>query len=222
MHSFLPIIVYLYLVCFTNIIDMSKNDKTSNNTNTSKKKKIEQKENNPNQLNNNTSSNTSNRIADQENEIEKNIVIRRSTGREEKFDTNRLAQTSSRSGIPFAMAKDIANKTAEKVQNSINNNKLNEKNTDDYINDSQTSNNVESDDKIVVTADQVRNLVAEELKERNKPEVASSFTGETTTNNAISNKPSVDDREPMQDNIAANKNRLRFDRSKVHKDERAA
>lgn len=125
---------------------MSKNEKTSNNTNTNKKKKIEPKENNPNQLNNNTGSNTSNRIADQENEIEKNIVIRRSTGREEKFDTNRLAQTSSRSGIPFAMAKDIANKTAEKVQNSIKNNKSNENVTDDYINDSQTSNSMESDE----------------------------------------------------------------------------
>ncbi len=200
---------------------MSKNDKTATNTNTNKKK-IEQEENNPNQLNSNTNSNTSNRIADQENEIEKNIVIRRSTGREEKFDTNRLAQTSSRSGIPFAMAKDISNKTAEKVQNSIKNNKSNEKIVDDYINDSQTSNNLESDDKIVVTADQVRNLVAEELKERNKPEVASSFTGEPTTNNTISNKPSVNDREPMLDNIAANKNRLRFDHGKVHKDERAA
>lgn len=201
---------------------MSKNEKTSNNTNTNKKKKIEPKENNPNQLNNNTGSRTSNRIAEQENEIEKNIVIRRSTGREEKFDTNRLAQTSSRSGIPFAMAKDIANRTAEKVQNSIKNNKSNEKVTDEYINDSQTSNSMESDDKVIVTADQVRNLVAEELKERNKPEVSSSFTGEPTTSNAISNKPSVDDMEPMLDNIAANKNRLRFDHGKVHKDERAA
>ena len=201
---------------------MSKNEKTSNNTNTNKKKKIEPKEINPNQLNNNTGSNTSNRIAEPENEIEKNIVIRRSTGREEKFDTNRLAQTSSRSGIPFAMAKDIANKTAEKVQNSIKNNKSNENVTDDYINDSQTSNSMESDDKVIVTADQVRNLVADELKERNKPEVASSFTGEPTTSSAISNKPSVDDIEPMLDNIAANKNRLRFDHGKVHKDERAA
>lgn len=80
-----------------------------------RRKKIEQKENNQNQLNNNKSANTSNRIiVNQENEIEKIIVIRRSTGREEKFDTNRLSQTSSRSGIPFVMAKDIANKTTKK------------------------------------------------------------------------------------------------------------
>jgi transcriptional regulator NrdR family protein len=201
---------------------MSKNDKTSNNTNASKKEKIGENENNPNQLNNNINSNKSNRRADQENEIEKNIVIKRSTGREEKFDTNRLAQTSSRSGIPFAMAKDIAHKTAEKVQNSIKKNKSNEKIPDDYVNNNQTSSILESEDKIVVTADQIKNLVTEELKERNRPEVSSSLIGEPATNNSISNKPSVNDREPIQDNIAANKNRLRFDPGKVHKDERAA
>jgi hypothetical protein len=65
--------VYLYLVCFTHIIDMRKNEKTSNNTNTLKNKKIEQK------------SNTRKSISSQEDEIEKNIVIRRSTGREEKL-----------------------------------------------------------------------------------------------------------------------------------------
>jgi hypothetical protein len=107
---------------------MSKNNKNSNNTNTIKKKKIEQKENNKNQLNNNKNANTSNRIiVDNENKIEKNIVIRRSTGREEKYDTNRLAQTSSRSGIPFAMAKDISNITTEKVQNNIKNKKSDKK-----------------------------------------------------------------------------------------------
>jgi hypothetical protein len=52
---------------------MRKNEKTSNNTNTLKNKKIEQK------------SNTRKSISSQEDEIEKNIVIRRSTGREEKL-----------------------------------------------------------------------------------------------------------------------------------------
>ena len=189
---------------------MRKNEKTFNNTNILKNKKIEQK------------SNTRKSISTPKDEIEKNIVIRRSTGREEKFDTNRLAKTSSRSGIPFAMAKDIANKTAEKVQNSIKNNKSNEKIAEDNMNNTMISDKIPSEDKVVVTADQVRNIVAEELKDRNRQEVASSFIGEQITNNSISNKPSVNDREPMLDNVAANKNRLRFDRSKVHKDERAA
>ena len=200
---------------------MKKNEKTSNN-NTIKKKKIEQKEKNQNQLNNSKDSNISKKTSNQENEIEKNIIIRRSTGREENFDTNRLAQTSSRSGIPFAMAKDIANKTAEKVHKSIKNKKSNEKISENSTNDNLTSDKTASEDKVVVTADQVRNIVAEELKERNRPEVASSFIGEPTTSNSISNKPSINDTEPMLDNVAANKNRLRFDPGKVHKDERAA
>jgi hypothetical protein len=120
------------------------------------------------------------------------------------------------------MAKDVANKTVEKVQNSIKNKKSNEKIAEDNINNTMMSDKITSEDKVVVTADQVRNIVAEELKDRNRPEVASSFIGEQITNNSILNKPSVNDREPMLDNVAANKNRLRFDRSKVHKDERAA
>lgn len=188
---------------------MKKNEKSFKNTNAANKK-IEQK------------SNTSNNTSSQEDNIEKNIVIRRSTGREEKFDPNRLAKTSSRSGIPFAMAKDIANITTEKVQNSIKNKKSNEKISEDNLDNTMTSNKITFEDKVVVTADQVRNIVADELKDRNKPEVAASFIGEQTTNNSISNKPSLDDKEPMLDNVAANKNRLRFDRSKVHKDERAA
>jgi hypothetical protein len=38
------------------------------------------------------------------------IVIKRSSGRKEKFDTNRMAQTVGRSGVPFLMARDVAKK----------------------------------------------------------------------------------------------------------------
>lgn len=199
---------------------MSKKEKTSNN-NTVKKKKIERKEKNQNQLNNSKDSNISKKTSNQENEIEKNIIIRRSTGREENFDTNRLAQTSSRSGIPFAMAKDIANKLLKKFTKVSKIKNQMKKFSENSTNNNLTSDKTASEDKVVVTADQVRNLVAEELKERNRPEVASSFIGEPTTNNSISNKPSINDTEPMLDNVAANKNRLRFDPGKVHKDERA-
>jgi hypothetical protein len=40
--------------------------------------------------------------------LKKEIVVKRSSGRVEKFDTDRLAQTVSRSGLPFLMARDIA------------------------------------------------------------------------------------------------------------------
>jgi hypothetical protein len=39
---------------------------------------------------------------------EKQIVIKRSSDRHEKFDINRMAQTVSRSGVPFLMARDVS------------------------------------------------------------------------------------------------------------------
>ena len=202
---------------------MSKVVKNPKKTNTNKKKKINQNENKKtSKLGNNENLATKNRASQQKSKPEKDIIIERSTGRKEKFDTNRLAQTSSRSGIPFVMAKDIAEKTTEKIQNSINDIKSNVKSIDESDQSNQTGGSMKSEDDIVVTAGQVKNLVAKELQTRNRPEVASSLIGEPTNANSISRKPSINDKEPIQDNVAANKNRLRFDRSKVHKDERAA
>jgi hypothetical protein len=202
---------------------MSKVVKNPKKTNTNKKKKINQNENKKtSKLGNNENLATKNRASQQKSKPEKDIIIERSTGRKEKFDTNRLAQTSSRSGIPFVMAKDIAEKTTEKIQNSINDIKSNVKSIDESDQSNQTAGSMKSEDDIVVTAGQVKNLVAKELQTRNRPEVASSLIGEPTNANSISRKPTINDKEPIQDNVAANKNRLRFDRSKVHKDERAA
>lgn len=202
---------------------MSKVVKNPKKTNTNKKKKINQNENKKtSKLGNNENLATKKRASQQKSKPEKDIIIERSTGRKEKFDTNRLAQTSSRSGIPFVMAKDIAEKTTEKIQNSINDIKSNVKSIDESDQSNQRAGSMKSEDDIVVTAGQVKNLVAKELQTRNRPEVASSIIGEPTNANSISRKPTINDKEPIQDNVAANKNRLRFDRSKVHKDERAA
>jgi len=44
------------------------------------------------------------------------IAIKRSSGRKEKFDTNRMAQTVSRSGVPPVMANDVAKKVSTKIK----------------------------------------------------------------------------------------------------------
>ena len=51
--------------------------------------------------------------------LKKEILVKRSSGRVEKFDTNRLAQTVSRSGVPFLMARDIAKKATKKIKSQI-------------------------------------------------------------------------------------------------------
>src|SRR5919199_4688811 len=44
------------------------------------------------------------------------LVIKRSSGRKEKFDTNRMAQTVGRTGIPFLMARDVAKTVSNKIK----------------------------------------------------------------------------------------------------------
>ncbi|MFB5601025.1 MAG: hypothetical protein ACE5SW_12465 [Nitrososphaeraceae archaeon] len=48
----------------------------------------------------------------------KTIVVRRSSGREEKFDTDKLTQTVSRSGVSFPVAKDLSKSITKKIKKS--------------------------------------------------------------------------------------------------------
>ena len=67
---------------------------------------------------------------------------------------------------------------------------------------------------VVVTASQVRNLVADELQDRNRPEIASSYTGHPPEHRDLHSKPSLNDKEPILDIVAANKNKVLHDPSK--------
>ena len=83
------------------------------------------------------------------------ITIRRTSGRKEKFDRERLASTTSRSGVPFLMARDIAKKVTKQVRK-------------------------ESRGKIkkTVSGARIRRIVSGELQNRN-PKVASAYDGST-------------------------------------------
>jgi hypothetical protein len=89
------------------------------------------------------------------------INIRRSSGRKEKFDLDRMTQTSSRSGVPFMMARDIAKNVSKKISSEAKDSNKEEK---------------------VVTAGRVRNMIAEELQNRNEQTKASSYAGEVPEN----------------------------------------
>jgi hypothetical protein len=89
------------------------------------------------------------------------INIRRSSGRKEKLDVDRMTQTSSRSGVPFMMARDIAKNVSKEISSEAKDSNKEEK---------------------TVTAGRVRNMVAEELRNRNEQTKASSYTGEVPEN----------------------------------------
>lgn len=149
--------------------------------------------------------------------LKKDIVVKRSSGRVEKFDTNRLAQTVSRSGVPFLMARDIAKKATKKIKSQIMSPVRQDNHRDKKTNKSTKTRGRKLNAKsepVIVTASQVRNLVVNELQDRNRPEIASSYTGNPPEHRDLHGKPNLNDKEPVLDIVAANMNKVLYDRSK--------
>src|SRR5215207_5730675 len=142
--------------------------------------------------------------------LEKNqqqITVRRSSGRKEKFDTNRMAQTVSRSGVPFMMARDVAKKVSGKIKQEAGNQQSKGKDN----NNSNKSNPVQLKEK-TVTGSRVRKLVASELRDRNRSDIAESYSGQVPENTL--QEQNLKDQQPIADTVAANRNRVLHDTSK--------
>ena len=149
--------------------------------------------------------------------LKKEILVKRSSGRVEKFDTNRLAQTVSRSGVPFLMARDIAKKATKKIKSQIRSPVREDNHVNKKAGQRTESRGRKSSPKrepVVVTASQVRNLVVDELQDRNRPDIASSYTGHSPEHHDLQAKPTLDDKEPVLDIVAANMNKVLHDPSK--------
>lgn len=144
--------------------------------------------------------------------LEKNqqqqITVRRSSGRKEKFDTNRMAQTVSRSGVPFLMARDVAKKVSGKIKQEARNQQSKGK---DNNNNSNKSNLTQLKEK-TVTGSRVRKLVASELRDRNRSDIAESYSGQVPENTL--QEQNLKDQQPIADTVAANRNRVLHDTSK--------
>jgi len=137
------------------------------------------------------------------------IVIKRSSGRKEKFDTNRMAQTVGRSGVPFLMARDVAKTVSNKIKHEAS-----------YTQQQQTkgrrSGNKSKPTQLkekTVTSSRIRSLVSNELRDRNRSDIAASISGQTPENtlpegNLKNNQPTI------ADTSAANRNRVLHDQSK--------
>jgi hypothetical protein len=72
----------------------------------------------------------------------------------------------------------------------------------------------EEPEKVVVTASQIKNLVQEELKDRNQQDHSPSFSGNTSIHEESSSKITLNDKEPVMDKVAVNKNKILYDPSK--------
>lgn len=155
----------------------------------------------------------------------KDIILKRSSGKEEKFDTNKLTQTVSRSGVSFPVARDVAKSITKKIKKSAQNKstgttkkKQQQQQQSSVVATKQQklkiNTNKKEVEKVIVTASQIKNLVDDELKDRNQQDHSPSFSGNTTIGEESSMKITLDDREPVMDKVAANKNKVLFDPSK--------
>ena len=128
------------------------------------------------------------------------IIIKRTSGRREKFETDKMTQTVSRSGTPFLLARDVAKTVSEKVMS---------KGSDNAVRETKAS----SRSTIEVDAGEVRRMVAEELRERNRPDIASSYSGERPENTRQGRHELMKENQPLHDADAANQSKLLFDSS---------
>ncbi|HKI07989.1 MAG TPA: hypothetical protein VKA09_06310 [Nitrososphaeraceae archaeon] len=132
------------------------------------------------------------------------IVIKRTSGRKEKFETNKMAQTVSRSGTPFLLARDVAKTVSEKVMRKDN---------DVQAAQGQEGMKGSSRSTIEVDGGEVRRMVAEELRERNRSDIASSYSGEQPENTRQGRHELMKENQPLHDADSANQSKLLFDSS---------
>ncbi len=152
----------------------------------------------------------------------KDIVLKGSSGREEKFNTDRLTHTVSRSGVSFPVARDVAKSITKKIKKSVQNKstgatKKKQQKQSSSISTKQKlkTNPKKEQETVIVTASQIKNLIEGELKDRNQQDHSPSFSGNTTTvGEDLSMKITLNDREPVMDKVAANKNKVLYDPSK--------
>lgn len=200
----------------------SKEKKSKNDTK-NKKKQILKKSKSSN-LNSKNISNKPKQTNKMNSKSKKEIVLKRSSGREENFDTDKLTQTVSRSGVSFPVARDVAKSITKKIKKSVQTKstgttKKKQKRSSTIPTKQQKIkiNPKKDSEKVIVTASQIKSLVDDELKDRNQQDHSPSFSGNTTTATIGEEsfiKLTLNDREPVMDKVAANKNKVLYDPSK--------
>ena len=108
-----------------------------------------------------------------------------------------MAQTVSRSGVPFLMARDIAKKVSGKIKQEAHNQQSKGKDNNNS-NNGNKSNATQLKEK-TVTGSRVRKLVASELRDRNRGDIASSYSGQVPENTL--QEQNLKDQQPITDTV---------------------
>ena len=90
-----------------------------------------------------------------------------------------MAQTVGRSGVPFLMARDIAKKVSNKIMSEADTRLRQTRGRN-----SNKSRSTRLKEK-TVTGSKIRNLVSNELRNRNRGDIAASYSGQTPENTLL-------------------------------------
>lgn len=93
------------------------------------------------------------------------------------------------------MARDVAKKVSTKIRK-----------------DSSRSRTREAKGEKTVNGSRITNLVEDELRDRNRSDIADSYSGQVPENTL--EEQNLKDKQPIADSVAANRNRVLHDTSK--------
>jgi transcriptional repressor NrdR len=207
-----PDMLNIYQLCFPKLLHMVKTRKSSSRTSKKKGKADSRvrsrsgKVNSQKKRTKRQSSKATGKTRRKKRTKKSDIIIKRTSGRREKFETDKMAKTVSRSGTPFLLARDVAKTVSEKVLRKGDDATATEKEGEEKMRASSPS-------TIEVDAGEVRKMVADELRERNRPDIASSYSGERPENTRQGRHELMKENQPLHDADAANQSKLLFDSS---------
>jgi hypothetical protein len=142
---------------------------------------------------------------------ERSIYVKRSSGRQEKFDSHRMTQTVSRSGVPFLMARDITKKVVRKIGLKQRNKETNKISKSTRNSNSQRNKNTK---EVIIPGNEIRSMITEELRNRNRSDIAGSYEGQSPNNPGFERDESIDSTVPSLHNVATPKTNIIHDKSK--------
>lgn len=142
---------------------------------------------------------------------ERSIYVKRTSGRQEKFNSHRMTQTVSRSGVPFLMARDITKRVVRKIGRRQRSKEMNKSSKSTRNSNSQRNKNT---NEMIIPGNEIRSMISEELRNRNRSDIAGSYEGQSPSNPRLDQAESIDPTVPSLHNVTTPKTNIIHDKSK--------
>jgi hypothetical protein len=140
------------------------------------------------------------------------LYVQRSSGRQEIFDSRRMTQKVSRSGVPFLMARDITKKVVRNIGHRKKSTGTGKSSKSPRKLNLEKNKMVQKD--LVIPGSEIRSMITEELRYRNRSDIAASYDGQKPTITRIDKGENTDSTAPSLGNIITQKTNVIRDKSK--------